>query len=124
MSRSRDISLGCVGAELFGRTGQFIYQCRPAVDDGDDIHEVMAHKKISVSAAFERFEPAGRQSPGRAGDLLSSRSLDQAGHDLKRVAACRMVVHVAGQHQLVGAGLLDKRTNPVSHHAGRADCGA
>jgi hypothetical protein len=58
----------------------------------------VAHKKVSVSAASERFEPGGRQSPGRAADLLSSRSLDQAGHDFKRVAACRMVVHVAGQH--------------------------
>ena len=82
-ARSGEISLGYVGAEIFGRTGQFIDQCRPAVDDGDDILEVMAHKKISVSAAFERFEPAGRQSPGRAGDFLSSRSLDQAGHDFK-----------------------------------------
>ena len=98
-------------------------QCRPTVDDGDDVLEVMAHKKISISAAFERFEPAGRQSPDRAGDLLSSRGLDQAGHDFKRVATCRMVVHVAGQHQLVGAGLLDKRTDPVSGHGGRADCG-
>ena len=98
MLRSDEISLGYVGAEDFGHTAQFIFQCRPAVDDGDDVLGVMAHKKISVSAASERFEPAGRQSPGRAGGLLSSRSLDQAGHDFKRVAACRMVVHVAGQH--------------------------
>lgn len=26
---------GYVGAELFGRTAQVIYQCRPTVDDGD-----------------------------------------------------------------------------------------
>jgi len=115
---------GYVGAEFFGCIAQLIYQCRPAVDDRNDVLEVKAHKKISVSAAFERFEPAVRQLSGRAGDLLGSRSLDQAGHDFKRVAACRMVVHVAGQHQLVGAGLLDKRTNPVSDHARRADCGA
>ena len=98
MLRSDEISLGYVGAGHFGRTAKFVFQGRPAVDDGDDVLGVMAHKKISASAASERFEPAGRQSPGRAGDFLSSRSLDQAGHDFKRVAACHMVVHVAGQH--------------------------
>jgi len=43
---------GYVGAELFGRTAQLIYQWQPTADDGDDVLEVMAHKKISVSAAF------------------------------------------------------------------------
>ncbi|MGH8328238.1 MAG: hypothetical protein ACRET2_15915, partial [Steroidobacteraceae bacterium] len=50
---------GYVGTELFGRTTQLIYQCRPTVDDGDDVLEVMAHKKITVSAAFKSFELGG-----------------------------------------------------------------
>ncbi len=56
---------GYVGTELFGRTAQLIYQCRPTVDDGDDVLEVMAHKKITVSAAFERFELRGDKNWGR-----------------------------------------------------------
>ena len=56
---------GYVGTELFGRTAQLIYQCRPTVDDGDDVLEVMAHKKITISAAFERFELRGDKNWGR-----------------------------------------------------------
>lgn len=89
---------GYVGAELFGRAAQFIHWCRPAVDDGDDVLEVMTDKKISSSAVLGRFKPAGSQPPGRMGDLPCSLSLDQAGHYFKRVAARGMVVHVAGQH--------------------------
>ena len=50
---------GYVGAEFLWRTAQLIYQSRPTVDDGNDVLEVMACKKITVSAAFEGFELRG-----------------------------------------------------------------
>jgi len=64
-AKERQNFLGYVRAELLGRTAQLIYQCRPTVDDGDDVLEVMAHKKITISAAFERFEFRGDKNWGR-----------------------------------------------------------
>lgn len=61
MLKSDEISLGYVDAEVLGRAAQFICQRRPAVDDGDDACEVMTHRKICFSVAFERSDPASRQ---------------------------------------------------------------
>ncbi len=54
---------GYVGTEFFGYGAQLVYQCRPTVDDGDDVLEVMTHKKIPVTAAFERFGSDGERIP-------------------------------------------------------------
>lgn len=59
----RDLG-GDVGAEFFGRPAQLIYQSRPTVNDRNDILEVVAHKKIPVSAAFECLELRGDKSWG------------------------------------------------------------